>query len=234
MGKRADHARAYQARFRPHAGFILAHAAFAAIFVTLVLSAFHAPSPHAIPVGVVAPATVTGQVEDALDASVQGGFDLRVYPSEARARTGIAHREVDGALIVSGRQLRLLVAQAGGTGPAQALTKVFDAIAAKSGRPLTVTDVAPPLADDSEALSPFFIILGVLIPSLAAGSASALVFRRARADPARMVPGKPPRLRRSAWSSASTTPSPPGACSAGRCGWPRRVPPCCASSTPIV
>jgi nucleotide-binding universal stress UspA family protein len=180
VGKRADHARGYQARFRPHAGFILAHAAFAAIFVTLVLSAFHAPSPHAIPVGIVAPATVTGQVEDVLDASVQDGFDLRVYPSEARARTGIAHREVDGALIASGRQLRLLVAQADGTGPAQALTKVFDAIAAKSGRPLTVTDVAPPLADDSEALSPFFIILGVLIPSLVAGSASALVFRRAR------------------------------------------------------
>jgi hypothetical protein len=180
VGKRADHAGGYQARLRPHAGFILAHAAFAAIFVTLVLRAFHAPSPHAIPVGIVAPATVTGQVEDALDASVQGGFDLRVYPSEARARTGIAHREVDGALIASGRQLRLLVAQADGTGPAQALTKVFDAIAAKSGRPLSVTDVAPPLTDDSEALSPFFVILGVLIPSLAAGSASALAFRRAR------------------------------------------------------
>jgi nucleotide-binding universal stress UspA family protein len=43
-----------------------------------------------------------------------------------------------------------------------------------------VTDVTPPLADDSEALSPFFVILGVLIPSLAAGSASALAFRRAR------------------------------------------------------
>ena len=56
MGKRADHARGYPARFRPHAGFILANAAFAAIFVTLVLSAFHAPSPHAIPVGIVAPA----------------------------------------------------------------------------------------------------------------------------------------------------------------------------------
>jgi len=176
----ADHARGYHARFRPHAGFILAHAAFAAIFVTLVLSAFHAPSPHAVPVGIVAPATVTGQVEDALDAGVQGGFDLRVYQSEARARTGIAHREVDGALIASGRQPRLLVAQADGTGPAQALTKAFDAIAARSGQPLTVTDVAPPLADDSEALSPFFIILGVLIPSLAAGSASALVFRRTR------------------------------------------------------
>ena len=180
MGKRADHARGYQARFRPHAGFILANTVFAAIFVALVLSAFHAPSPHAVPVGIVAPATVTGQVEDALDAGAAGGFNLRVYPSEARARTGIEHREVDGALIVSGGQLRLLVAQAGGTGPAQALTRVFDAMAARSGRLLGVTDVVPPLTDDSEALSPFFVILGVLIPSLAAGSASALAFRRAR------------------------------------------------------
>jgi nucleotide-binding universal stress UspA family protein len=43
-----------------------------------------------------------------------------------------------------------------------------------------VTDVAAPLADDTEALSPFFVILGVLIPSLGAGSASALAFRQAR------------------------------------------------------
>jgi len=43
-----------------------------------------------------------------------------------------------------------------------------------------VTDVIPPLARDSDALSPFFVILGVLVPSLAAGSASALAFRHAR------------------------------------------------------
>jgi len=43
-----------------------------------------------------------------------------------------------------------------------------------------VTDVVPPRPDDTQALSPFFILLGVLVPSLAAGSASALVFRRSR------------------------------------------------------
>ena len=68
MGRRADHARRYQARFRPHARFILAQAGFAALFVALVLSAFHAPAPHDLPVGIVAPAAVTGQVEDALSA----------------------------------------------------------------------------------------------------------------------------------------------------------------------
>jgi len=39
VAKRAEHARSYQARFRPHAGFILANTLFAAIFVALALSA---------------------------------------------------------------------------------------------------------------------------------------------------------------------------------------------------
>jgi nucleotide-binding universal stress UspA family protein len=180
LGKRAEHARRYPARLRVHAGFIAVSAAFAAVFVALALSAFHAPAPHDIPVGIVAPAAVTGQVEDALGTAAQGGFELRAYPSEARARTGIARREADGALIAAGGHLRLLVAQAGGSGPAQALTRVFTAMAARSGQRLTVTDVVPPLPRDSDALSPFFVILGVLVPSLAAGSASAMAFRRAR------------------------------------------------------
>jgi nucleotide-binding universal stress UspA family protein len=163
-----------------HAGFVLASAAFTALFVTLVLSAFHAPAPHDVPVGIVAPARVTGQVADALDGAHQGGFDLHVYGSEAAARTGIEHRQVDGALIAAGGGLHLLVAQAGGTGPTQALTGAFEALAAHAGRPLAVTDVAPPLPKDTEALSPFFIVLGVLIPSVAGGSASALLFRRSR------------------------------------------------------
>jgi len=43
-----------------------------------------------------------------------------------------------------------------------------------------VSDVVPPRAGDSQALSSWFVILSVLIPSLAAGSASALALRRAR------------------------------------------------------
>ena len=180
MSRRAEHERRHRVRLRLHAGFVLASAAFTALFVTLVLSAFHAPAPHDVPVGIVAPARVTGQVADALDGAHQGGFDLHVYGSEAAARRGIEHRQVDGALIAAGGGLRLLIAQAGGTGPTQALTGAFEALAAHSGRPLAVTDVAPPLPGDTEALSPFFVVLGVLIPSVAGGSASALLFRRSR------------------------------------------------------
>jgi nucleotide-binding universal stress UspA family protein len=45
---------------------------------------------------------------------------------------------------------------------------------------LAVSDVGPARAGDSQALSSWFVILSVLIPSLAAGSASALALRRTR------------------------------------------------------
>jgi nucleotide-binding universal stress UspA family protein len=177
--RHAGRGRRYPAKYRALAGFILASAAFVAIFVALTLSAFHKPTPHGVPVGLVGSAAVTAQVEHGLDRAVPGGFSFRDYPSAASATTGIAQRQVDGALVASGAKLRLLVTQAGGTGPDQALTGAFTAVAARSGRPLTVTDVLPPLATDTQALSSWFVVLSVLIPSLAAGSASALALRRA-------------------------------------------------------
>ncbi len=61
------------------------------------------------------------------------------------------------------------MAPAAGTAPAQTLTTAFGALAAHTGQPLTVTDVVAPADRDSMALSPFFLILGVLFPSVAAG-----------------------------------------------------------------
>jgi len=178
----------YPAQYRALAGFLVASAVFVAIFVALTLSAFHKPTPHDLPVGIVGPAAVTRQVEHALDSAAPGAFRFRSYHSQAGATAGIAQREVDGALVASGANLRLLVTQAGGTGPDQALSGAFAAVAARSGRQLTVSDVVPPRASDSQALSSWFVVLSVLIPSLAAGSASALAFRRARRAWAVAVP----------------------------------------------
>ena len=177
--RHAGGGRSHPAQFRAIAGLIVASAAFVAIFVAVTLSAFHKPTPHDVPVGIVASAAVTGQVEQALDHAVPGGFSFRGYDSAASATTGIAQREVDGALVASGPNLRLLVTQAGGTGPEQALIGAFTAVAARSGHQLVVSDVVPPKATDSQALSSWFTLLSVLIPSLAAGSASALALRRA-------------------------------------------------------
>ena len=134
--RRPGDGRWYPAQYRALAGFIVASAAFVAIFVALTLSAFHKPTPHDLPVGIVGSAAVTRQVEHALDSAAPGAFRFRSYPSEASATTAIAQREVDGALVASGANLRLLVTQAGGTGPEQALSGAFAAVAARSGRPL--------------------------------------------------------------------------------------------------
>jgi len=170
----------FPARYRALAGFVAASAVFGAVFVALTLSAFHEPAPHDLPVGIVGSAAATAQVERALDGAAPGSFRFRGYPSAASATTGIARREVDGALVVSGANLRLLVAQAGGTGPEQALSGALTAVASRSGRHLVVSDVVPPGSGDTQALSSWFVVLSVLIPSLAAGSASAMAFRRAR------------------------------------------------------
>jgi nucleotide-binding universal stress UspA family protein len=186
--RRPNHARRHPLPHRALAGFIVASAAFAAIFVALTLSAYHAPRPHDLPVGIVGPAAVTTRIEHGLDSAIPGAFGWHNYPSESGARTGITQREVDGALIASGPNLRLLIGTGGGTTPAQFLTQAFGAAAARSGHPLVVADVVPPLPGDTQALSSFFVVLGVLIPSLAAGSGSALAFRRARPALAVAVP----------------------------------------------
>jgi nucleotide-binding universal stress UspA family protein len=178
--RHAGSGRKHPAQFRAIAGFIVASAAFVAIFVAVTVSAFHKPAPHDLPVGIVASAAVAGHVENALDSAVPGGFSFRSYDSAASATTGIAQREVDGALVASGPNLRLLVTQAGGTGPEQALIGAFTTVAARSGHQLIVLDVVPPKATDSQGLSSWFVLLSVLIPSLAAGSASALALRRVR------------------------------------------------------
>jgi nucleotide-binding universal stress UspA family protein len=161
-------------------GFVVASAVFAAVFVALTLSAYHAPRPHDLPVGMAGSAAVISRVEQALNNAPPGAFSFHTYNGAASALTGVTHRQVDGALVASGGGLRLLVAQGGGSAPAQFLTQAFGTVAARSGHQLTVTDVVPTLPSDTQALSPFFVLLAALIPSLAAGSGSALAFRRAR------------------------------------------------------
>jgi nucleotide-binding universal stress UspA family protein len=167
-------------QYRALAAYLVTSAIFVAVFVALTLSAYHRPTPHDLPVGIVGSAAITRQVENHLDSAAPGAFRFRSYPSQASATAGIAQRAVDGALVATDANLRLLVTQAGGTGPEQALNGAFAAVAARSGRQLTVSDVVPPRGNDSQALSSFFVTLSVLIPSLAAGSASALALRHAR------------------------------------------------------
>lgn len=175
-------------RYQAHVALVVANVAFAAVFVTIALTGFHQPTPHGLPVGVVAPAPLSHRIQGALDAHIPGGFDLRDFPTEVRVRTAITTRQVDGALIATPSGLRLLTAEAAGTAPTQAITTAFEAVAAKSGERLTILDVVPPLPGDSDALSSFFLILCVLFPSLAMGISAGHMLKRAHSASRLAVP----------------------------------------------
>ncbi len=175
-------------RYRMQIALVTGNLVFASLFMTLALSAFHQPAPHDLKVGVVAPAPVTRALGQALGRADPGGFELRAYPSEARALAGIDDRRLDGALVLSSHDTRLLVADAGGTGPANALKGALGAAAARLGRQLQVVDAVPPRTGDSQALSSFFVILCVLFPSLATGVAAAHLLRHLRPLPRIAVP----------------------------------------------
>lgn len=59
------------------------------------------------------PAAATAQLEERFEQR-EGAFDVHRYDDEATARTAIEERAVYGAVVVTGRGLRLLTASAAG------------------------------------------------------------------------------------------------------------------------
>lgn len=151
--------------------------AFALLFSASFLFAFHDPTPHRLPVAVVAPAPVIAKLEAGLAASAPGAFVLRGYPSGPAARTALIHRRVDGALVLGPVRAELLVAEAGGTASAQTLAQAFTAALSATGEHLRVYDVAPLPVGNREGLSVFFLVLSMLLPSLAVGALSSIATR---------------------------------------------------------
>ncbi|MGH1554143.1 hypothetical protein ACRAWF_25940 [Streptomyces sp. L7] len=69
-------------------------------FVLSYIGAFHAPKPHHIPVAVVAPAQVSGQVVKQLNALENDPLDARAAATAKQARALILDRTVDAAVLI--------------------------------------------------------------------------------------------------------------------------------------
>lgn len=98
------------------------------LVVVLAVLAFTWPNariaPRDLPVGVIGSTAATQQVITALDHARPGGFDFRLYPNEAIARSAIRHRDVYGAFAVTAGRFRVLEAGAASPAVAQLLTTV--------------------------------------------------------------------------------------------------------------
>jgi hypothetical protein len=126
-------------------------------FTALYVAAFHAPRPSGYEVGVVGAGAQSVRLH---------GFDVRRYDTEPQARVALLDTTIHGALVLGPTGDRILVAQALGAGPTEA---VVAALQRELDRPATVEDLRPLPPSDARGLSPLFTVIGTLIPSLMLG-----------------------------------------------------------------
>ncbi|MEU5402505.1 DUF3533 domain-containing protein [Streptomyces sp. NPDC005963] len=132
-------------------------------FITSYIGAFHEPTPHEVPIAVVAPTQQVARETAAQLSDLPGDpLDPRVVADEATARRQIENREVDGALVVRPRGTvdALLVASASGASLSQAIEETVAGAQRVERRSLEVVDVVPDSPGDARGLSSFYLVIG--------------------------------------------------------------------------
>ena len=134
-------------------------------FVLSYIGAFHAPTPHRIPVAVVAPAAVADQLVRQLDELDGEPILARTADSADQARALVLDRTVDAAVVVDagGTTDTLLVASASGPAVSDTAAQIAQHVEAARNREVTVEDILPPAAGDGRGLSSFYLALGWII-----------------------------------------------------------------------
>jgi hypothetical protein len=123
-------------------------------FAFFYVGAFHEPTTHRVPLAVVGPPAVTGQLNRLPGAPV----DARLASSRSDALSQIDDREVYGVYEAATNQL--FVASAANRATAVALEVTFDRIAAAQGRPaVRVTDVKPLPRTDPNGTAAFYGVI---------------------------------------------------------------------------
>ena len=123
-------------------------------FAFSYVGAFHDPTPHNVPVDVVAPPAITTQ----LDQLPGDPLDARQSTSLPDALNQIDNRDVYGAY--DARTNHLYVASAANRATAVALGAIFNRVAAAQGAPaVRVTDVNPLPSNDPNGTTPFYAVI---------------------------------------------------------------------------
>ena len=136
-------------------------------YVALFTAAFRDPQPQAVEVAVFAPPTQAQQLEQSLQRSAPGVYDLESADSAKAAHQAVLERRADGALVVGAGHTRVLTAEAGGAATANAVSEgLARAVSAGGGR-AQVQDLKPLPDNDSRGMSAYFATIGVVIGSLA-------------------------------------------------------------------
>src|ERR1700736_1634882 len=120
------------------------------------------PSPHRIPVIVVAPSQVAGQVVNQLNAVAGQPVTATASTDEQAAREALRTGETSGVYLLSttGNRDSVLIASGGGTAVATAVEQLFTMAEQLHDRTVPVEDVVPPDPGDARGLSGFYLVIG--------------------------------------------------------------------------
>lgn len=134
-------------------------------FILSYIGAFHSPSPHRVPVAVVAPAPVAGKITSLLNTLDGDPIEARTAASEDAARAEVLDRTVDAAFVLNtkGTTDSLIVASAGGPALSTVATELAQKIEASQQRRVTIIDIRPPAASDGRGLSSFYLVIGWMV-----------------------------------------------------------------------
>ncbi len=127
-------------------------------FATSYVGAFHKPTPHRVPVALVAPKRVATQSAGRLNRLPGGPLQVRLATSVKAAIALIDGRQVYGAYDATTDTL--YVADAANPATATALTLIFDDTLAAEREPAArVVDLKPLAASDPNGTVPFYTVI---------------------------------------------------------------------------
>jgi hypothetical protein len=134
-------------------------------FVFSYVGAFHHPTPHGVPIAVVAPAQISSRLVSELNAIHGHPLHATAVTDQPTGRTLLRHGSTSGVLIVNptGKTDALLVASGGGAATATAVEDVIAQAEAAQHRTATVTDTVPAQPGDARSLSGFYLVIGWLV-----------------------------------------------------------------------
>jgi len=134
-------------------------------FIASYVGAFGHPTPHRLPLAVVAPSSVQAKVVSELNAVAGSPLAAVAVPTVAAGRADLLHRTAYGVFVVDavGSVDRLLEASASGVSAATAMTDVMQRVEAHVHRTVVVDDIRPPLLGDHNSLTSFYLVIGWII-----------------------------------------------------------------------
>ncbi|MGC9221990.1 MAG: DUF3533 domain-containing protein [Solirubrobacteraceae bacterium] len=145
-------------------------------FVFSYVGAFHRPTPHHVPVQVVAPPRLAVAETQALNALAGGPLKATAATDQGAALRRLRENATDAVLVLEPRSRAdtLYVAGGGGAALVTAVQDVLGRVEAAQRRGLRTVDAVPAQSGDARGLSGFYLVVGWLIGGYLAASLLAI------------------------------------------------------------